>query len=381
MRIPMRTIRTLLAFLALAIPAALFGQLSISISIAPPALPVYEQPICPGDGYLWTPGYWAYDDGISDYYWVDGEWVMAPQEGYLWTPGYWGWGDGGYRFNEGYWGPEVGFYGGINYGYGYYGEGYGGGRWDHGHFFYNRSESRVDVAIIHNVYNERVDHGRDDKRVSFNGGNGGIDVRANSQQETAARQSHVAPVAAQTGHAQTARANPELRASSTQGKPPIATSPRPEAVYDHQATDPTRVVEASRSAGTGGATEPRVDSQAKPLDSPQPRTAVHPNDLAPVQRPEPTNSGNAKADKKYQQQQDTLIAKQNQERQSLQQRQDSEHQRLTQQKASDAQAQQLEQKHRQQTQQLSDRHAAQQQSMQARQPEPRPQQDHPDKKH
>src|ERR1017187_5997813 len=23
----------------------------------PPALPVYEQPLCPGDGYLWTPGY------------------------------------------------------------------------------------------------------------------------------------------------------------------------------------------------------------------------------------------------------------------------------------------------------------------------------------
>src|SRR5579863_3124259 len=89
-RICMRTIRTLLALLALAIPATLFGQLRVSISIGPPALPVYEQPVCPGDGYLWTPGYWAYDDSVSDYYWVDGQWVMAPEEGLLWTPGYWG---------------------------------------------------------------------------------------------------------------------------------------------------------------------------------------------------------------------------------------------------------------------------------------------------
>ena len=87
----MKTFRILLAFLAIAIPAVVFGQVGVSISIGPPALPVYEQPVCPGDGYIWTPGYWAYDDSISDYYWVDGAWVLAPEEGYLWTPGYWGW--------------------------------------------------------------------------------------------------------------------------------------------------------------------------------------------------------------------------------------------------------------------------------------------------
>jgi hypothetical protein len=122
----MRAIQILLASLALAIPATLFGQIQVSLSIGPPAMPVYEQPICPGDGYLWTPGYRAYDCSISDYDWVDGQWVMAPEEGFLWTPGYWRWEDGGYRFNEGYWGTEVGFYGGINYGFGYSGEGYEG---------------------------------------------------------------------------------------------------------------------------------------------------------------------------------------------------------------------------------------------------------------
>jgi hypothetical protein len=44
-----------------------------------------------------------------------------PQVGYLWTPGWWGWGNGGYFFHEGFWGPTVGFYGGINYGFGYVG--------------------------------------------------------------------------------------------------------------------------------------------------------------------------------------------------------------------------------------------------------------------
>jgi hypothetical protein len=347
----MRTFRTLLAFLALAIPVTLFGQVSFSISIGPPALPVYEQPICPGDGYLWTPGYWAYDESVSDYYWVDGQWVMAPEEGFLWTPGYWGWGDGGYRFNEGYWGPEVGFYGGINYGFGYSGEGYEGGRWDHGHFFYNREANHIDESRNRNVYDAQISN-RNESRVSFNGGNGGVEMRATSQQEAVSRQRHVAPIAAQTEHVQAARANPESRASSNHGRPPAAIDNRPQPVNDHLGASPAR-------------------------------TVTHPNDLAPIQRPEPVNSGNAKADRKYQQQQDSLIVKQNQERQSLQQKQDAEHQQLSQRKANDSQVQQVEQRHQQQTQQLSDKHASQQQSLQSRQPQPRQQQQQqgrPDKK-
>ena len=113
-----------------------FGQvgvdISISANIAPPPLPVYVQPECPEDGYLWTPGYWAYgDDG---YYWVPGVWVSPPQPGYLWTPSYWGFIGGVYTWNRGYWGEHVGFYGGVNYGYGYGGNGFGGGRWDGDHF-------------------------------------------------------------------------------------------------------------------------------------------------------------------------------------------------------------------------------------------------------
>jgi hypothetical protein len=104
------------------------AQIGVSVSIAPPELPVYDQPICPGDGYIWTPGYWAWD---GEYYWVPGTWVLVPEVGYLWTPGYWGWGGNGFLFYDGYWGPTVGFYGGINYGFGYFGHGYEGGRAPH----------------------------------------------------------------------------------------------------------------------------------------------------------------------------------------------------------------------------------------------------------
>ena len=352
----MRIIRLLFAFLILAIPAASFGQIGVSIAVGPPELPVYQQPLCPGDGYLWTPGYWAYDDSVSDYYWVPGAWVQAPEVGYLWTPGYWGWGNGGFLFNEGYWGPTVGFYGGINYGFGYFGEGFGGGRWDGGHFFYNRSVSNIDIGSMHNVYNTRIEV-NNDTRVSFNGGKGGVEAHANAQQEAASHERHIPAVAAQSEHARTARANPESRASVNRGKPAVgAETARPAAAEEHPGT-------------TGAPAEAaRAEPEAKAAE---PRAAVHPSELAPIAHPAPVDSGNAKADQKYRQQQDKLIASQTQERQNLQRKQDAEHQQLTQQKATDARTQQVEQKHAQQTQQLAQKHTAQQRQMQSRQPQPR----------
>ena len=55
--------------------AAAFAQIGITVSFGPPALPVYEQPICPAEGWMWTPGYWAWDPDYGDYYWVPGTWV------------------------------------------------------------------------------------------------------------------------------------------------------------------------------------------------------------------------------------------------------------------------------------------------------------------
>src|SRR5260221_3506440 len=205
------SIRSLLGFMGLLLlSGAAYAQVGVGIAVSfgPPELPVYEQPICPGEGYIWTPGYWAWDG--DDYYWVPGTWVLAPQPGFLWTPAYWAWGGRGYYFHEGYWGPVVGFYGGINYGFGYFGRGYEGGRWEGGRFFYNREVNRINEREIRNVYNTRIEV-RNESHVSFNGGNGGLNARASREEENASRERHIRAVSSQQEHMQAARTNRELR--------------------------------------------------------------------------------------------------------------------------------------------------------------------------
>ena len=215
-------------FCFLLIAVSVFGPTSspagvfISVGFAPPPLPIYEQPFCPGPDFIWTPGYWAYDDDVEDYYWVRGEWVRAPVVGYLWTPGYWGWGDGLYVWHAGYWGPHVGYYGGIDYGFGYAGHGYYGGRWDHGAFVYNTAVTRVSTTIIHNTYRETVvvdhDHAT---RVSFNGGRGGVVAKPTVEDRAAAAEHHMPWTRTQTENQVGASKHKELRASINHGTPPL----------------------------------------------------------------------------------------------------------------------------------------------------------------
>src|SRR4029077_4708146 len=241
--------------------ATSFAQFGISVSFGPPALPVYEQPPCPAEGYLWTPGYWAYaEDG--GYYWVPGTWVMAPQPGLLWTPPYWGWQGGRYAFYEGYWGPRVGFYGGISYGYGYFGDGYQGGRWDHDRFYYNRSVNNVNVTNIHNVYNTTVINNTTINRVSYNGGQGGVNARATAEQESIAHERHVAPVAAQNQHVEAARSNPQMRASANEGKPTLAATAKPGAFNDRGAVPAKEAGAPYKAEANHGAGEAKPAASA-----------------------------------------------------------------------------------------------------------------------
>ncbi len=209
----------------LSLSAASFAQIGVGISVrfGPPALPVYAQPICPGAGYLWTPGYWGWNDD-GGYYWVPGTWVMAPV-GMLWTPGYWGWGGGFYNWNAGYWGPHVGFYGGINYGFGYGGVGFAGGEWRGGGFYYNRYVTNVSVTTVTTTYNRSV--GLNNTTTSFNGGEGGVRATATAAEEAAAREPHTAALAEQTQHERAASQNRGNFASENHGNPAVAATARP----------------------------------------------------------------------------------------------------------------------------------------------------------
>jgi len=353
------------ALVLIILSTAAAGQVVISVSFGPPPLPVYEQPLCPGEGYIWVPGYWAWDDDYDDYYWVPGTWVLAPEIGYLWTPPWWGWDNGVYIFHAGWWGPVVGFYGGIVYGFGYFGEGYVGGRWEGDRFYYNRSVTNVDVVNVHNVYNERVTV-RNESHVSFNGGPGGIQARPRPQDEAAARERHIAPITAQREHVQAARRDPALRATANRGRPPVAATFRPGEFHGEHAV-PARQAggeyhpPANRGAGN------RAPERHGGTNENLGRAAVHPKDLPPMARPPTSNTGNSKQDQKYQQQQEKLLNRQNEERHRLQQRQDEEHQRI-QAKSNPQRQQQMEHRHQQQTQHLEQKHAEQQHKLEQRYP-------------
>lgn len=231
----------LLALVILTFSAASFSQIAVGISvrIGPPLLPVYAQPICPGPGYFWTPGYWAWNDD-DGYYWVPGTWVVAPV-GMLWTPGYWGWGDGFYRWHAGYWGPHIGFYGGINYGFGYTGVGFVGGEWRGREFYYNRSVTNVSVTNVTRVYNRTVVV-NNTRTVSYNGGRGGIEARPTREEERAIHERHEAPLAMQTQHEHLASQNRQNFAAENHGRPAIAATARPGDFSGHS-------VVAARAAG------------------------------------------------------------------------------------------------------------------------------------
>jgi hypothetical protein len=357
------------------------AQIGVSVTFGPPPLPVYEQPPCPDDGYLWTPGYWAYDNYFG-YYWVPGTWVPAPEPGLLWTPGWWGWNEGAYLFHEGYWAPHVGFYGGINYGFGFFGDGYAGGRWDGNRFYYNRAVSNINVTHIHNVYNTTVINNITVNHVSYNGGNGGIEARPTHEQEEIAQQRHVAMQPVQLRHLQMARANPQLRADVNHGKPSIAATARPAAF-----TGP-HVVAAREAGGAYQAPEKKLDhaSSIPAHQTPSPYREANPQPQSheaesgsqarqqqqqPRQQQQREQQQQQQEERRQQQARD-LVDRQNQQHAQLQAQQEREHEQAQQKNFNTQQQQEMEQRHAQQTAQMEQQHMQQMQHVQRPEPPSRP---------
>ena len=320
-----RSVRWLIfGILLMSLSAASFAEIAIgfSVRIGPPAIPVYAQPVCPGPGYLWTPGYWAWNDD-GGYYWVPGTWVVAPV-GLLWTPGYWGWEGGFYRWHAGYWGPHVGFYGGINYGFGYTGVGFFGGEWRGGAFFYNRAVLNVSGSRVTNVYERTVIV--NNNHVSFNGGAGGINARPTPEEERYAREPHREALAAQVQHERVASQNRQLFASENHGRPAIAATGRAgefsgrNVVAAREAGEPYRAPKMSPQEARGSSSqnrEPEARSYQNNRD-----TERNNNRAEQSRNVSRSDSHPSKAEQKQQQKAEKAERKQAQQAQKRQQQED-----------------------------------------------------------
>ena len=297
----------LLAIFVCAAPTASPGAdigIGVSVRIGPPPLPVYEQPPCPGPGYLWTPGYWAYDP-VDGYFWVPGTWVVPPTLGLLWTPGYWGWGGSAFFWHAGYWGPHVGFYGGVNYGFGYPGVGFVGGEWRGRDFYYNRAVSNVHETHITNVYYRQVNNYYTVNRVSYNGGPGGLSMRPGRDEIAAQHDRHYQPTSMQDHNATAAHNDRAQFANVNHGVPQIAAARKPAEFTGNSAVRATRAGgpingngNAVRNSGAPGGNpalhlshdvRPGGHGNAAPSQTFHPAPPAHtvnPHGASPAPRPE-----------------------------------------------------------------------------------------------
>jgi hypothetical protein len=290
----------LLAFAISLIPASSYAGVFISVGFAPPVMPIYVQPVCPAPNLMWTPGYWAY--GPDGYYWVPGAWVPAPYIGALWTPGYWGWGGGLYAWHPGYWGLHVGYYGGVNYGFGYMGIGFAGGAWRGGGFAYNTAVMHVNTTVIHNTYidNTIVRNNTivNNNHVGYSGGPGGINHPMTAEERTYSNEPHVAATSFQTQHEQTARSDRGAYFNNNHGHPANVAVARPLQAENHPAPQPRAMgsqsthamstqehgsVASKPAAGAPAAhntpqqqNRPAPQSHATPQSHPQPRPQPKP---------------------------------------------------------------------------------------------------------
>jgi hypothetical protein len=117
----------------------------------------------------------------------------------------------------------VGFYGGVNYGFGYVGTGFFGGVWAGNAFRYNTAVVNVNTTVVRNVY---VDHTVINNttvvnRASFNGP-GGVVARPTPQEQAFTREPHLQPTANQLSHEQVAARDRTQLASVNNGRPGTA---------------------------------------------------------------------------------------------------------------------------------------------------------------
>ncbi|HEX5538631.1 MAG TPA: YXWGXW repeat-containing protein [Methylophilaceae bacterium] len=96
--------KKLLALLCLvtaftAAPTLAMADVSVVIGVAPPLPYYYPQPAA-RSGYVWSPGYWQWQQ--RRHVWIDGRWLHA-RPGYRWVPESWHQRGSNYQFEPGRW--------------------------------------------------------------------------------------------------------------------------------------------------------------------------------------------------------------------------------------------------------------------------------------
>jgi hypothetical protein len=172
----------------------------------------------------------------------------------------------------------VGFYGGINYGFGYTGLGFSGGYWGNGVFNYNRLALNVGGGV-HHVYDHAVVNYTPVNRISFNGPRG-IGVQATASEGVAFRERRMEALPAQTQLRHEAVGNRAQFASENGGRPAMVAAPRG---IESGREGPAAAPPAAREAPGGNARPAAREPNARP--EPNAGPAARPEMAAA--RPEP----------------------------------------------------------------------------------------------
>jgi hypothetical protein len=157
----------------------------------------------------------------------------------------------------------VGFYGGVNYGFGYGGSGFDGGRWQGGHFAYNTAVMHVNTSVIHNTYSQRVSYGSN--RTSFNGGPGGVSARPSEGEAAMARQhGQSASVPAAQQRATAGGQVPARQATENRGRPTNTAAARPAEANNRSAEPQNRMAKSAAPSSVKPEQHQAVGTRAAP---------------------------------------------------------------------------------------------------------------------
>jgi hypothetical protein len=98
------------SLLAVALAGSLAAPLAVQaadiyVDVAPPAPMVENSTV--REGYVFTPGYWQWNEPSHKHVWVKGDYVPA-RKGEHWVAHEWREQNGRYQFNEGHWERDKG---------------------------------------------------------------------------------------------------------------------------------------------------------------------------------------------------------------------------------------------------------------------------------